>query len=81
MAKKKRNSKLTISGVGESGSKVHCDIEFDASGDVIVKSKSGKTITPLTGDPSCSVGDMVIEGLASKNPTWVKIGGRWYKIG
>jgi hypothetical protein len=80
-AHKHRKTKLTIKGKGECGSKVHCDISFDSSGNLIIKDKSGKDIAPLSGNPNCTMDDNIIEGLASKNPTWVKIGGRWYKIG
>lgn len=77
MAKK---SKITIHGKGETGDDIKCKIEFDPITDdpIVSGLPSGVPDEVLQSRP---VGMTIIEEIVGHNPTWVKIGGKWYRIG
>lgn len=74
-----RQTKLTITGTGETGDKIHCKISFKKkTDDPVVKDATGNDAEVLQTRPP---GLSIIEEIVGENPTWVKIGGKWYKIG
>jgi len=71
--------KIKEKGSGTEKTKL-CIVDYDTNGTTPGPiDKNGK---PLAADPTYSSAsdDKVLEGLDDKNPTWVKIGGIWYRI-
>ena len=76
-------AKIQIKGTGPGGNDINMWVIFNEDKQEWEVSKNpspGTPETPIAGNPDCGLDDIIIEGLAAKNPCWVKVGGRWYKI-
>ncbi|MEE4166674.1 MAG: hypothetical protein V2I35_11795 [Desulfocapsaceae bacterium] len=54
---------------------------YDNHGEPIVMSNDNRRITGQDEQPPELTEDDLVMKVYSVNPTWVKIGGRWYRIG
>ena len=81
MKMSKKIKTFKFKGWDEDGNKIVFKLKGkDSSGKPIVTDEDGSPI-PETSQPPYDEDDVIIELLVSQNPTWVKIGGRWYKVG
>ena len=82
-----RKRELSIKGKGELAH-VDVDITFDTeTGELVeIKNKNtgGGVVENPPGqedNPECTLNNIILESLVDFNPTWVKINGKWYRIG